>query len=489
MKKYFILLSVIVLSVNLFSQVQKKIYHPFTGTIVLSMEGGTTYGITDYEKYKFDVLGRGMIEYFLPTYSKGTLGFRLFGGMGFLKGEDQSRKPNEFRTDLKFIGGGLVYNLSINETFFPYFFGGVSYLWFDPKGPDGNLMINRLAYNYKAHELDYNGELGCRILVTDNLSFNINFGVSLSPTDNLDDIAYGTSKDMFFTSAAGFSFAFLGEGDSDLDGVLDSKDLCPETPLGIKVDQFGCPFDSDKDGVPDYLDECPDTPQGVKVDKHGCPLDTDGDGIYDYLDICPNTPKGVKVDEFGCPLDSDNDGVPDYMDKCPNTPIEAKVDKFGCPLDSDNDGVPDYLDQCPNTAPGEMVDKFGCTIKKEEPPPPPPPVIIKEVVLSAGTTFVSGKADLLPSAYPELDKLVKVMKEEPNTRWLIEGHTDNIGKPAVNKKLSLQRATSVLNYFISKGIFKSRFEVRGLGSAFPIADNKTEEGRQKNRRVKIMRLN
>ena len=91
-------------------------------------------------------------------------------------------------------------------------------------------------------------------------------------------------------------------------------------------------LDSDGDGVPDSIDECPNTPIGVEVDEKGCPIDSDGDGVPDYLDKCPNTPKGCKVDKDGCPIDSDGDGVPDCLDKCPNTPRDTKVDKNGCPI-------------------------------------------------------------------------------------------------------------------------------------------------------------
>jgi OOP family OmpA-OmpF porin len=91
-------------------------------------------------------------------------------------------------------------------------------------------------------------------------------------------------------------------------------------------------LDSDGDGVPDSIDECPNTPIGVEVDAKGCPIDSDGDGVPDYLDKCPNTPKGCKVDKDGCPIDSDGDGVPDCLDKCPNTPRDTKVDKNGCPI-------------------------------------------------------------------------------------------------------------------------------------------------------------
>jgi OOP family OmpA-OmpF porin len=100
---------------------------------------------------------------------------------------------------------------------------------------------------------------------------------------------------------AAFVQEALLERDSDGDGVGDSKDKCPNTPKGVKVDAVGCPLDTDGDGVPDYLDKCPDTPKGVKVDSNGCPLDSDGDGVPDYLDKCPDTPKGVPVDAAGCP--------------------------------------------------------------------------------------------------------------------------------------------------------------------------------------------
>jgi flagellar motor protein MotB len=106
----------------------------------------------------------------------------------------------------------------------------------------------------------------------------------------------------------------------------------PAVPVVVGI------IDSDGDGVPDDIDRCPDTPRGVKVDEFGCPLDSDGDGVPDYLDKCPDTPRGVPVDQWGCPikedvtiiLDSDGDGVPDDRDQCPDTPIGARVDERGC---------------------------------------------------------------------------------------------------------------------------------------------------------------
>lgn len=90
--------------------------------------------------------------------------------------------------------------------------------------------------------------------------------------------------------------------------------------------------DSDGDGVPDSRDKCPSTPAGVKVDLNGCPRDTDGDGVADHEDKCPNTVRGARVDASGCELDSDGDGVVDRLDKCPNTPAGALVDVSGCEI-------------------------------------------------------------------------------------------------------------------------------------------------------------
>lgn len=489
MRKYIFVFAFLVgLPVLLFSQPSKnRVYHPFTGTAVLTLEGGATYGFTDYKDFSLDYLGKTSLEYYLPLYAKSAFGMRISGAGGYIKGKDANRTPAEIKTDLTSVGASVVYLLSVKEVFFPYFSGGVSYLWFNPKGEKGNHLPNNLAGVYKKDDFVYSGELGFRFLMTENLTFNIASSANILKTDYLDDVTSGTSNDLFFAVTAGLSFSFFGDADSDGDGVVDSKDMCPETPSKLKVDIFGCPVDSDKDGVADYLDKCTDTPDGVKVDNKGCPLDADNDGVADYLDICPNTPKSVQVDEFGCPLDSDNDGIANYMDKCPGTLIGVQVDQDGCPNDTDNDGVADYLDKCSNTAKGVQVDEDGCQIIKKEVVKEVP--VIKEVVLSAGTSFAVGKSSLLPGSFSELESLVKIMKSEPGSRWLIEGHTDNTGSYNNNKNLSLNRANSVLDFFISKGINAARFTVRGMGSDYPIADNTTPDGRGRNRRVTILRVN
>ncbi|MGK0502796.1 OmpA family protein [uncultured Alteromonas sp.] len=89
--------------------------------------------------------------------------------------------------------------------------------------------------------------------------------------------------------------------DGDNDGVIDSKDQCPMTPAGVRVDATGCSIDNDNDGVLNSVDQCPNTPAGTAVDAKGCALkDADNDGVVDAKDMCPDTAAGVKVDAQGC---------------------------------------------------------------------------------------------------------------------------------------------------------------------------------------------
>jgi outer membrane protein OmpA-like peptidoglycan-associated protein/tetratricopeptide (TPR) repeat protein len=99
--------------------------------------------------------------------------------------------------------------------------------------------------------------------------------------------------------------------------------------------------------------------------------------------------------------------------------------------------------------------------------------------------FDTKKTELKPESIIELDNVARLMNENPNMRIQISGHTDNIGKPADNLKLSQDRATSVVKYLISKGIKSERMTFKGYGESKPIADNKTENGRALNRRTEL----
>ena len=225
--------------------------------------------------------------------------------------------------------------------------------------------------------------------------------------------------------------------------------------------------DSDKDGVPDSEDPCPTT-AGTALTK-GCP-DGDGDGIADRDDKCASVAGLVKYN--GCPIpDSDGDGLNDEMDRCPTT---AGLSKYGgCPMpDADKDGVADEEDACPNQT-GVPQNK-GCPVvtKKE-----------KEIVKFAATRlqFEFQSAKIAASSYKDLDAVAAILKNYPQLKITIEGHTGGANNEA-NLKLSQERANNVKAYLVEKGIAAERLTATGFGASKPIvaqADN------PQNRRVEI----
>ncbi len=168
--------------------------------------------------------------------------------------------------------------------------------------------------------------------------------------------------------------------------------------------------------------------------------------------------------------DSDGDGVNDPLDQCPNTPGGAAVDAQGCELDDDRDGVVNRLDRCPNTPFGDQVDAIGCGL-----------------IVTLGVMFDPDSAQIRTDSYPLLDYAADVLKSVPTANGEIEGHTDSIGSTAYNQNLSERRAESVKSYLASKGVDSSRLTTTGRGESQPIADNGTEDGRAKNRRVLFKR--
>ena len=479
MRKILYLLTILLIC-SPFIQSQEKTnikHHAFSGTLMFGADAGFTWGITDYDELKPQIEGRGLLEYFFPATSAGIFGIRAFMSAGYVGGKDNDLSPNEFRTNMVDLGGGFTYNFSIQDAVFPYIFLGASHLWFNPRDNNDN-ALPYAGRNFKVTEVNYHAEGGFRFLLSKAINANFNVGVQFSPNDNWDGFPPNGNNDFLIHTRIGIAYSLFTETDSDKDGVIDSKDQCPDTPEGVLVDEFGCPLDSDGDGVPDYLDKCPNTERGMEVDENGCKIDSDGDGVVDKLDKCPNTPKGEKVNESGCP-DSDGDGVYDNSDKCPNTPKGAPVDADGCPKDSDHDGVPDYKDECPNTPAGTQVDEVGCA--KAD-------TVTVSLVLQGDTNFEFNKDQLLPNAYPVLNDLAETMKKDPDKRWQVVGHTDAIGSDSYNMDLSRRRAQSVVNYLVSQGVKSSQLEVVPMGESQPIATNDTQEGRAMNRRVDIKQI-
>ena len=117
-------------------------------------------------------------------------------------------------------------------------------------------------------------------------------------------------------------------------------------------------------------------------------------------------------------------------------------------------------------------------------PPPPPPAATK-VTYAADAFFDFDKSVLKPEGKAKLDDLTSKIKDINLEVIIAVGHTDSVGSDAYNQKLSVRRSEAVKAYLVSKGIEKNRVYTEGKGEKQPVADNKTSEGRAKNRRVEI----
>lgn len=113
------------------------------------------------------------------------------------------------------------------------------------------------------------------------------------------------------------------------------------------------------------------------------------------------------------------------------------------------------------------------------------PIEIGESIQLKNVFFVQSKAQLMTESYPELDRLVKIMKDNPTIEIELSGHTDNRGAANANLQLSEQRVEAVKQYLIEKGVAAKRITGRGYGGSRPIAPSDTEENRQRNRRVEF----
>jgi OmpA-OmpF porin, OOP family len=127
-------------------------------------------------------------------------------------------------------------------------------------------------------------------------------------------------------------------------------------------------------------------------------------------------------------------------------------------------------------------------IRAERPPPAPPRVVLtaSSVAIGEKVQFATGSAEILPVSHGLLDEVAKVLTDNPQIELLqVEGHTDSTGTAALNRRLSQQRAESVMKYLASRGVAAGRMQAKGFGPDKPIADNTSDDGRDKNRRVEF----
>lgn len=231
--------------------------------------------------------------------------------------------------------------------------------------------------------------------------------------------------------------------------------------------------------------------------------DTDDDGLSDRLEILTGTnPLDADTDHDGVPdgqEDANRNGVVDpgetdprqappavvavapkpEVKPEPEPEVKPEPKPAPPPPDTDGDGLPDPSDNCPAVA--GPASNQGCPVAEKQ-----LVVITKEKIEILETVYFNSRdASVLPKSFPLLDQVAAIIISHPDIKRVqIEGHTDNVGTPEGNLRLSQSRANAVFTY-LSKKVDPKRLEPIGYGSTRPAATNDTEAGRDKNRRVEF----
>ena len=198
-------------------------------------------------------------------------------------------------------------------------------------------------------------------------------------------------------------------------------------------------------------------------------------GVTFRLGIPSRGPRAV-VATVATPGDRDGDGLGDQSDRCP---VDAEdrddfEDLDGCPdLDNDRDGIVDTVDKCPFIAESAngWQDEDGC-----------PDQVIAELT---GIGFETDSAKIDAASAGLLERAFQILRDNPLLQIEISGHTSADGPPQANLDLSLRRAQAVKDHLVKRGIAPARILTVGHGADVPVADNATDDGRRKNRRIEF----
>ncbi len=379
----------------------------------------------------------------------------------------------------------LIYDLPTHKYYLPYIKGGVGYETLESK------QLNN------TNGMLLNGGAGVKLLF--NPAWSLKAEALYTFKDN------STQWQSNFGVFLGVSYAFGGEKEPRYE-VLENIIEQPKEVVKEEKENENLFKDSDEDGVLDSKDKCPNTPKGVKIDAFGCEIDSDGDGVSDSKDRCPNTPKGVKVDKEGCPLDKDGDGVLNVIDKCPNTPKGVIVDKDGCKIKEIIALIPGNKKKSAivvSTKGGEVViDKPNTltTISNPLAAPAAPQEVTQETLKSFFSPAIVSTANefkpkryvlyfsngltIDPSSQESYKSLLQDVKQREGEFIKIFGYTDSVGSKNFNIQFGQKRADFIKNKILQVSP-DSKIETKSYGEAMlqvPTPDNTPE---LKNRRVEV----
>ncbi len=377
------------------------------------------------------------------------------------------------------------------EKWFPFVYAGIGLLHHDvsdvPDSADADAKID--GWN-PVIPLG----LGIQYHLDEYLSLDVHGGYNMIMSDDVNPV-YDDTDDSYMNILAGLRIHRGNPNkDTDGDGITDRD----EKKLGTDPKNPDTDGDGLKDGEEYYT---------LKTDPRN--PDTDGDGLSDGDEVMTHKTDPLKADTDGDGLkdgeevntyttsalnpDTDGDGLQDGQEI---TTVKTDPKRADCDGDglSDGDEVNTHKTDPLNrdTDKGSVDD--GTEVARKDNPLNPEDDVEKLVVTEVGQAitlegivFETAKSDIKPESEMILMKAYNTLHLNPELEVQIQGHTDNRGKKAMNEKLSLSRAESVKAWLVAKGIESARITTKGFGPDKPIADNNTDEGRQKNRRIDFVR--
>jgi outer membrane protein OmpA-like peptidoglycan-associated protein len=425
------------------------------------------------------------------------------------------------------------------ETWNPYIYAGGGILYNEPVATYSHELFQQWDDKNKFMPFVPVG-LGLQFQLKDDVNFELSGGYNQLFADQLNPLEGGVD-DAYWNFGIGLTVVGSGgDVDSDGDGLTNRE----ERELGTDkrnpdTDGDGLKdgaevrthrtnplvADTDGDGLGDGSEVNEYRTDPLKVDTDGDTLgdgdevrqyktdplkaDTDGDGLADNVEL-----QSAKTNPLVADTDGDglNDG--DELAAYHTNPLKTDTDADGL---GDGEEVKKYTTnpQLPDTdgdnlKDGEEVNTYrsdprkvdtdagsvadGVEVRRGTNPLNPDDDVEKlqvevgKKITLEGIVFETGSAAILPESENILLRAYQTLKSNQEIQVEIQGHTDNVGKRAMNMKLSTDRANSVRQWLIARGIDGARIRAKGFGPDKPVAPNTTDEGKQKNRRIEFYRL-
>ena len=471
MKKLLICTLVLVLAIPAMGQKKSKLFpNGDAKRWMVGLQAGGTFMTADARKLGFSYAAGLHLQYSVSH----TIGFRLLGNYGQLKGEelttDRPYSSYSFTNNFWEAQGQMVVTLgSISflrkANKMNYFLaGGIGIMGNDATSKyvlKSDMTGTEMSETFTDLITSFSFSAGTRYNIGKSMALGLEYNFRYCGSDLVDVLQYDTpgnkSKDAVHMLQLSLDFK-IGKGKEHVDWINPVEAIYEDiAKVEKKVDALS--GDQDGDGVSDYFDKDNTTPQGAMVYGNGQAVDTDGDGVPDVKDQEPNSPKGATVDENGKAEDDDMDGVPNVLDLSPNTDTSYMVNHQGIPIMTKN-------------LARKLAPKGGLTAGG--------------IGYMPAILFETNSTTIKPIHYADLQGIAEAIKRTPGVKFLIIGNADYRGSEEMNQKLALARAEAVKKVLVeSFGVDPNSVEISSNGEKVPIAKGTDPMSLQANRRVQF----